>query len=466
MWSVVSSAALEYGRIDADYYQPTYLIEEQALLALADRVDVKPLGKLVREPVRTGRTPSDREFQTEDQPIYFIKTNTLRVGQIIFEQCDKIPARVLSSHEYLQEGEVLVTIIGATRDIVGRAAIYPPKAPSSITNQNVAVIRVSQDVSPFFFQAYLNSKYGQHQLWRHSRQTEQVNLNCREVERILVPVFGQAGQEKVAGLVQQAIKVRNEAKSLYTEAEALLLAELGLDELDLSHQPTYTQSFSQAWGAGRLDAEYFQPKYYQVLDAIQSLGPQQMLPLGEIVTMITNGHTPLRHDLSVGEVPFITAEFLSDFRVNYDGSKRILREHHETELQRTALREGDLLVTIKGRIGNAAVVAHLPGDVNINQDVALLRLKKGYHPYYVAAFLNSEAGKALTDQVCTGQINPFLGLGNLKKVPVPIFEAERMNRIGDRVQELVEAAYQAEQEANRLLEEAKRRVEEMVLGEG
>jgi type I restriction enzyme S subunit len=244
------------------------------------------------------------------------------------------------------------------------------------------------------------------------------------------------------------------------------LQSFSLTGVDMSHDLCYTHSVRIVRDVSRFDAEYFQPKYYRVLDAIQSLNPRQMLPLGEMVTMLTNGHTPLRHDLSVGKVPFITAEFLSDFRVNYDGSKRILREHHETELQRTALREGDLLVTIKGRIGNAAVVANLPGDVNINQDVALLRLKKDYHPYYVAAFLNSEAGKALTDQVCTGQINPFLGLGNLKKVPVPILEPGQMGKIGDRVQELVEAAYQAEQEANRLLEEAKRRVEEMVLGEG
>jgi len=56
-------------------------------------------------------------------------------------------------------------------------------------------------------------------------------------------------------------------------------------------------------------------------------------------------------------------------------------------------------------------------------------------------------------------------LGNLKKVPVPIFEPEEMSRIGDKVQELVEAAYQAEQEAKHLQEAAKGWVEEMALGE-
>jgi hypothetical protein len=49
------------------------------------------------------------------------------------------------------------------------------------------------------------------------------------------------------------------------------------------------------------------------------------------------------------------AEHVSDFEVHYDSDKRIL-------------------LTIKGRVGNAALVEYLPGPANINQDVALLRL--------------------------------------------------------------------------------------------
>ena len=46
-----------------------------------------------------------------------------------------------------------------------------------------------------------------------------------------------------------------------------------------------------------------------------------MLPLGEMVTVITNGHTPHEQDLSVGNIPFITAEFVSDFRINFESDK-------------------------------------------------------------------------------------------------------------------------------------------------
>lgn len=169
--------------------------------------------------------------------------------------------------------------------------------------------------------------------------------------------------------------------------------------------------------------------------------------------------------MSEGDIPFLTAEHVFDFRIDFDSDKRILAEHHLSELSRTQLREKDVLVTIKGRVGNVAVVEHLPGPININQDVALLRLKKGYHPYYIAGFLNSLAGKALIERISTGQINPFLGLGNLKQIPIPLFDESTMNTIGEAIQQKVEAAYQARQEAARLLEEAKSRVEAWVRGE-
>jgi hypothetical protein len=121
-----------------------------------------------------------------------------------------------------------------------------------------------------------------------------------------------------------------------------------------------------------------------------------------------------------------------------------------------------VLITIKGRAGNVAVVEHLPGPTNINQDVALLRLKPGYHPESVAGCLNSPAGKALTEQVRTGQINPFLGLGNLSQVLIPIFDEPRMAELGQKLQWHVEQDYLARREAKRLLAEARAEVERMI----
>jgi hypothetical protein len=85
-------------------------------------------------------------------------------------------------------------------------------------------------------------------------------------------------------------------------------------------------------------------------------------------------------------------------------------------------------------------------------------------PYYVVGFLNSPAGKTLMEQIATGQINPFLGLGNLAKVRIPIFNDKHMKAIGENIRQTVNKGYQAKEDAKRLLAEAKAEVERLIEG--
>jgi len=71
-------------------------------------------------------------------------------------------------------------------------------------------------------------------------------------------------------------------------------------------------------------------------------------------------------------------------------------------------------------------------------------------------------GKQLVEQHGTGGINPFLGLGNLRGMPFPVIAQNDHRRIGDTVQETVEKAHAAEQEASRLLQQAKHHIEEAI----
>lgn len=183
------------------------------------------------------------------------------------------------------------------------------------------------------------------------------------------------------------------------------------------------------------------------------------MPLVSIIEEITNGGTPLRHNLSEGEIPFLTAEHVFDFRINYASEKRITLEHHLVDMPRTRLKQNDIVIAIKGKVGNAAVVDNPPHEANINQDVGLFRLKDGVNPYYVVGFLNSIIGKAFVEQISTGQINPFLGLGNLKTIKIPIFETELMNELGEHLKLKLNSAYKIAQQSKQLLEIAKRAVE-------
>lgn len=360
---------------------------------------------------------------------------------------------------HMKPDDVLLSVIGT----VGSVSLVTDKYDFLTGSCKIVILRADK-VNPYFLAAYLMSDIGQGQIQRRVRGAVQQGLILPDLKVIPVPTVSDEHATKVGSLIKQSLQQKRDSVNLYAEAERLLAAELGLDRLDLSESLFSVRRVSDVLNDSRMDAEHYKQKYYRVLQTLKNIGAKEVIPLQQIVTILTNGHTPLHHDLDVGDIPFLTAEHVYDFWLDYDNARRIWKEHHETEVKRTKLRKNDVLITIKGRVGNAAVVEHLPGDVNINQDVALLRLKPGIHPYYVVGFLNSPAGKALMEQIATGQINPFLGLGNLAKVRIPIFDEKRMNAIGENIRQTVDKGYQAKEDAKRLLAEAKSEVERLIEG--
>lgn len=223
---------------------------------------------------------------------------------------------------------------------------------------------------------------------------------------------------------------------------------------------SYTARASDAFAAGRMDAEHFKGKFQMAEDMLVDAGANGFVELGNLLDDLVNGHTPLKHDLSIGDIPFLTAEHICDFTIDYETGKRICRRHHAGELRRTALCTSDVLMTIKGRVGNTALVQHPDPVANINQDVALLRFKKDTPPlWYFLSYMNSAFGKLQVKKWSTGQINPFLGLYNLRKIRIPLFNDSFMEDIGQRTRQSVQTALRLRSQAKQILETAKRAVE-------
>ena len=153
VWSAVSVSALEYSRFDADFYHPKYLNELEFWRRLDTRIGVAKLGRIIAAPVRTGRTPRSRSIKGDEETIRFIKTDTVREGSVDFNNSALLPLRVVSDRDIIPAGAVVMTIIGATPEIVGRTAIVRSNDPACVTNQNVAVISTNGNFDPFFLTA-------------------------------------------------------------------------------------------------------------------------------------------------------------------------------------------------------------------------------------------------------------------------------------------------------------------------
>lgn len=354
---------------------------------------------------------------------------------------------------HLQQGDVLLSIIGT----VGEASLVKTTQLATCSCK-LAILRTNS-IEPNYLAIYLASKIGRSLTERWKRGAVQTGLLLEDMDQLWVPRFPDNLEKYIVKIVDLAYHFLDSSRQSLTQAETSLIRALGLEDWQAPESLSYVRNSSEAFAAGRLDAEHFQEKFYAAKRKLLEVGAKRFIPIKELLLSITNGQTPKHHDLSIGEVPFLCAEHVRDFEINFQSEKRILLEHHTNELARTAIQPGDVLFTIKGRIGNAAIVDNIPGPVNMNQDVALLRFNQNLPLWYVVSYLNSYFGRLQSKKMATGAINPFLGLFSINQFEIPEFPSKITEVIASQTRANVVTAQQNKQRANQLLDAAKRAVE-------
>lgn len=456
VWSKVNLSELRYTRFDGEFYSPKYIHEDKIWASFTQKYSIEKLFRLISKPVRTGRTPKKRNISSEDVSVHFVKTNTLREGRIEYSLCDYLPKRVLRNKDFINENNVVVTIIGATPEIVGRVAIVRDIDPQCVTNQNVAVIDVNEKINPFYLTAYLMSKFGRNQIWRQSRRTEQVNLNCREVERVIVPMVPRTYQDAVGELVSRSFSLLDESKLLFSEAQGLLNNELSLERLVMDKSKSYESRFSEVVGNGRIDPDHYQTKYKQIKEVIQNY-PAGFQPLLQLADALTPNISPDKAPLE--KFQYIELSNI-DSTLGLVGTCKIVKGCEAPSRAKRLVSVGDIVAS--------AVVGSIEkvGLIDSSKDGALASTgffhfrARNVEPEYLLVLIKSLLVKMQLQQEATGGILSAVSDAKLKNIIVPSVPINIQNKIT----QLVKASFSAKSESAQLLEQAKKQVEGLIEG--
>ena len=105
-------------RLDAEYYQKRFYINEKKLIKFGST----PLLELLSQPVITGHTPSMKVESYYGGNIHFVKTDNLREFKISGEFSHYLSesGNEVIGKSSLKDGDLIITIIGATHEVVGR----------------------------------------------------------------------------------------------------------------------------------------------------------------------------------------------------------------------------------------------------------------------------------------------------------------------------------------------------------
>jgi len=370
-------------------------------------------------------------------------------GLIESKSNDRIPQSISSQfpNTILAPEDIVVSV----RGYVGKVGIVDSDVAGSQISPNLIRLSVdSRKVDPYYVWLFLNSRPGQLQFECFKTLTAQETITSLDIKRILIPILPRQLQADLRRNCLEAIELTKRSKSLYAEAEALLLAELGLDDLDLSHQPTYTRNFSEAWAAGRLDAEYFQPKYQWAMEIMGQSGKT----IGDVVRL-----TKRRFEPKPGE-PFQYIEIGDVGPAGHAESKTVPGEEAPSRAQ-WIVKAGDVITSTVRPIRRLTALIGPEQDGYVCSSGFAVLKPVAIEPEVLLVYLRLPVVCEILDLHTSASMYPAISTTDLLSVPIPIPPDE----VRARVVELVRESRKSHREAKRLLEEAKRRVEEMVLGE-
>lgn len=358
----------------------------------------------------------------------------------------------------LRKNDVVISTVGT----IGNCAVVDESILPANSDRHVGIVRLNvEKYSPYVLSTFLLSKYGRMQTLRESTGNVQLSLFLYKVRELLIPNFSETFQSQIESLVKSAHAKLEESKSLYSQAEDLLLGELGLKDWQPKNTLHTTKKFSDFAQSGRLDAEYYQPKYDEIE---KELARFEQIKIKDFINYpVSSGSTPKAGDSQYyadcnDGIPFLRAVDIVESRIDTSDLIYIKKDVHNGLLKRTQLKKGDVLFSIAGTVGRCGIFDY-DFEANINQAIAILRFEETKLKHlYVVQFFNSRIGQLIIQKYARQGLQTNLNLDELSNLPIPILPEAIQTKIATLIQQSFECKAQSKQ----LLEDAKRMVEEEI----
>lgn len=466
---------LETGRFDAEYYLPKY--EDYCRLVqsysngyelLGDACDIKDANYTPEAGVRYK---------------YIELANIGKSGEITgcnIQDGENLPTR---ARRLVHQGDVIVSSIEGSLE---SCALVTDDYDSALCSTGFYVLQSSKLNSETLLTLF-KSLPMQQLMKKGCSGTILTAISKPELEKLPIPLIRQEVQDEIAQHVQRSFTLRKEAMQMLEKAKLtveqaiengggnllninklhkqaiqeerfatwLLLAEFGMlptTEKDNKTVKTCKKLSDSFLSSGRLDAEYYQPKYDYLFSHLSEFATSTIGELTEIRKSIEPGSD------AYGKtgVPFIRVSDLSKFGLSDTAIHLNAEDYHDVIRPQT----DTILLSKDGSVGIAYKVEE-PLDVITSGAILHLSLKStDVLPDYLTLVLNSPIVRLQAERDAGGSIIQHWKPSEIENVVIPILPMQVQQEIADKIR----SSFKLRKESQRLLDEAKRMVEMAIEG--
>ncbi|MEN9596137.1 MAG: hypothetical protein RL236_571 [Pseudomonadota bacterium] len=344
-------------------------------------------------------------------------------------------------------------IILSTRGSVGYCALVTHNILPANIDQDVARIALfnENDINAEYLLTYLNSSFGQDWILRNCSGMVQQGLPLAKVRDLPIPILKKAFQNVIKNTVQKAYQTIEQSKTLYSQAENLLLDALGIANFSPCNENINIKSFKDSFLAtGRLDAEYYQPKYEEIETKITS---NEFFRISDVYDLLSSPSPSNYLDSGIKVIK------TKNVRIPSVETKDITDHTEETK---TLVKKNDLLFASMG-VGSLGRLSYINNDIEnctVDGTIKIFRCKTEFKNLYfeipTLLFLTSKIGQELIYKYVIGSTGIIsISKDNVENLIIPKFDFDKSKEISN----LVLDSIRLKAESETLLELAKRAVE-------
>ena len=427
-------------RFDSDYYTKNYLhISDQI-----SKVPTEKLGKLATT-VASAFYPAATQLYSEGDTAFARCVDCVSYPVITKDQdskFEKIPYAFGKENKgisFIKAEDIIITKVGTPC----YASILTDYSEIALSRTVMGLTGI-HSVDPYYLMVFLRCKYGFDQLFRQRELTIQYQLTLPRVKAVDVYLANDMLQIKVMKLCKKSKEFQQKSNEAYQMAEQILRNIV--DYPDDTALGTYSiKKINESFAiSGRLDAEYYQPKYEAIVKKLNTR---------ETVLSLCN-----LHDKNYNPDAKQTYQYIELADVGQSGDISDVDIQYGSDLPmraRRIVKSGQVIVpSVEGSLQSCALITDeydgalcstgfyvLDSDC-INSETLLVLFK-------------SEPIQALMKQRCSGTILTAISKDELLSMPLPMIDGDIQKEIAVKVQE----AFTLRKQSKQLLEYAKQAVE-------
>ena len=334
-------------------------------------------------------------------------------------------------------------------NFVGRTGILKHEVEAVFASYLIRLNTIASQLLPEYLTIYLNSKLGVGQVRRRAMESiNQTNVSGSEIKKVPIPLLKMDFQSLIKLLVDNSAQLRVNSISLFEQSQSILLNCISLANYQFPQKLSFIKYFSDTEISERFDAEYFQPKYDELVSQVKNYSDGYDL-FENLVNVIDENFTPESNT---------SYKYIELANIGNNGEITGFTEAVGSELPTRARRKvssNDIIVSsIEGSLESIALIEDSldgalcsTGFYVINSDY--------YNSGTLLILLKSIVGQLQLKKGCSGTILTAINKGELSKIILPKIGQEIQEEIKSKISEM----YESRGKSKALIEIAKRSVE-------